>query len=141
MFFLARQEIEKDVELKNFIDNELGGWPIAEETNKSENGDDALDLIDFHRKIDAQGYSTDGLIHMSTMLDVFNSSRNVILVSPPSVSLNHEYLIRNSTDVRIRNYFNLIKEAIQVYNPNLKIDEQKIWKLINFEKQLSSLVS
>ena len=126
----------KDSELRDFIENKLGGWPMA-----SQHGDDStLDLIDFHRKLDEQGYSTDGFIHISTILDVFNTSRYTILIAPPSPGLHHLYLLRNSTDVRVKNYFDLIKGAVQAYNPDLEVDDQEIWKLIDFEKRLASLV-
>ena len=126
----------KDSELKAFVEDKLGGWPMASKQADQE----PLDLIDFHRKLEEQGYSSDGLIHISAVVDVFNTSRNIILISPPRPGLHHSYLLRNSTDIRVRNYFELIKNAVQAYNPDLKVDEEEIWKLINFEKQLCFLV-
>lgn len=97
-------------------------------------------MIDFHRKLDEQGYAADGFIHISAILDVFNTSRNTILVAAPSSGLHHNYLLRNSTDIRVQNYFDLIKNAVQAYNPDLQVDEEEIWKLIHFEKKLAALV-
>lgn len=50
MFFLARQELEKDNELKSFIDEKLGGWPMAKEI-LNDNDTEKVDLIDFHTKL------------------------------------------------------------------------------------------
>lgn len=110
-------------------------------SSEQEEDSKPFDLIDFHRKLDEQGYSTDGLIHISTILDVFNTSRYTILVAPPSAGLHHSYLLRNSTDIHVRHYFDLIKGAIQAYSPDLEVDDNEIWKLIDFEKRLVSLVS
>lgn len=139
LFSLGRQELLKDSELRAFVEHKLGGWPIASAEPRTEQ--EPFDLIDFHKKLDAQGYSTDGLIHISAILDVFNTSRNTILIAPPSAGLHHSYLLRNSTDIRIRNYFALIKDAVQAYNPDLQVDDEEVWKLVNFEKKLASLVS
>ena len=138
-FSLGRLEIAKDDELKSFIEQKLGGWPIAQATDDDE---EQLDLVDFHRKLDEQGYAADGLIQISTVLDVLrNVSKNTIFISPPSVSLIHDYMTRSSNDVQMRNYYNLINDAVRTYNPDHTVDDKQIWKLINFEKQLSSLVS
>ena len=130
----------KDSELKAFVEHKLGGWPIASLQPRPEHSE-PFDLIDFHRKLDEQGYSTDGFIHISATMDAFNNSRNTILIAPPSPGLHQVYLLRNSTDSRVRSYFGLIKDAVQTYNPDLKVDAEEIWKLINFEKSLASMVS
>ena len=69
---LIEQLTEVENEIKKFVEHRLGGWPIAQESAN----ENKLDLIDFHRKLSEKGYAIDGLIHISTILNFFNSFMN-----------------------------------------------------------------
>ncbi|XP_033211544.1 neprilysin-2-like [Belonocnema kinseyi] len=124
--------------LKTVLDEfkELGGWPVLEEDSWKE---EKFDWKNTTYAMGKLGYGTNYLFDFKPSVDLLNSSRLVLTIDQPALSIGREYLIEGFNNKIVNAYYNFTVEIAVLCGANLTRAEEELKESLEFEIKLAKI--
>jgi hypothetical protein len=133
----ARVEADGDAQFRSFLWDNLDNPFLPNATLPPSNA--PLDLVSFYEQVWNHGYPMNQLFSIQLTMNFYNSTRNTLMLGPPTFSIPSRYLVSsgNSSKARQKNLLLLIAKTFRLLGQNEKAAESDALDLLDFERQLA----